>query len=69
MKKLSEYIERGDLLEIKEFKQSCIDGGFIDYDGFGYLVFHDQVDETRPLSPSEIKTIPASATHILWFNR
>jgi len=65
--------EYGYLMTVAEFKSTCAEGGFIDYDGYGYLVFSDQVEVPSlgeaVVLPSEREKIPADATHILWFNR
>ena len=57
------------LIPIDRFKQSCARGGFIDYDGEGYAAKGDLIDDTNDIFPSTLSTIPADATHILWFNR
>jgi hypothetical protein len=77
MRKLTENdIDSGDLIDIDEFIGSCLQGLFIDYDGFGYLVYDDEVDDTdfHGVVPSDItnrtENYPGDdVTHILWFNR
>jgi hypothetical protein len=70
-----EDIDSGGLLEIDEFIGSCLEGGFIDYDGYGYYVYDDEIDDgkNKEIAPSDIvhrTNYPSEdVTHILWFNR
>jgi hypothetical protein len=71
-----EDTDLGYLIEIDEFIGDCIQGGFIDYDGFGYYVYDDEIEDgpSKAISPSDIiertKDYPnEDVTHILWFNR
>ena len=61
--------EHGDLFTLSDWLAMCDAGGFIDYDGYGYPVFGDKVDEDFQVWPSERANIPDQVTHILWFNR
>jgi hypothetical protein len=56
-------------MTVREFRRCVEDGGFIDYDGFGHPVRRKRVCEDVDVKPSKPETIPADATHILWFNR
>ena len=58
-----------DVYSVGEFRSICMFGNFIDYDGFGYPVRENLVDETTPIKPSKLSDIPYDATHIVWFNR
>lgn len=63
----------GTLMTVEDFKESCADGLFIDYDGMGDMVKDDkivEVDAAYPyIYPSIADSIPADITHILWYNR
>lgn len=71
-----QYEDR-DIYTIEEFKEICKDGWFIDYDGSGCFLNSslEQVDNTVcfDVHPSQILDedcpIPASATHVEWFNK
>jgi hypothetical protein len=59
-----------DVYTTVEFLEHCNDGGFIDYDGFGYPVKDKLADTSVFIKPSSAKdTIPKDATHIVWYNR
>lgn len=60
-----------DLMTLKEFKTSCVQGLFGDYDGFGFYSDGENYDPANKIYPSMMLThvSPAWATHILWFNR
>lgn len=73
-----EYVPAEDdcLMTIQEWEESCEDGLFIDYDGFGYLVNMDTKTELVGLDiyPSmrgerQYESIKGEYTHINWFNR
>lgn len=54
----------GDLMTLKEFKESCINGFFTDYDGHGYYATDTQMSDIR---------VPFNGwdndwTHVVWFN-
>lgn len=59
----------GDVMTIEDFTENCACGGFIDYDGFGYPVRDGRYNNQIVIIPSRLDEIPASATHIIWFNR
>lgn len=66
----------GYLMTVKEFKESCDMGVYIDYDGFGDLVKDGKIvtpldEDEIPLwiKPSRHHLISADVTHILWYNR
>ena len=61
-----------DVMTIKDFKESCKDGLFIDYDGFCYLVCEDDenyMDTAKAYYPSNRNLIPKTTKKIVWFNR
>lgn len=60
----------GDLITLKEFREHCKAGMFIDYDGFGYLATQSGMSDMviRPSYLGKI-VIPKWATHVVWFNR
>lgn len=65
----------GHLMTLEEWKESCDQGGFIDYDGDGILVDADYkfVENGNFVSPSDYThrkiKFPEKAKYILWFNR
>lgn len=63
----------GTLMTVEDFKESCVDGLFIDYDGMGDMVKDGkivEVDAAYPyIYPSIADSIPDEITHILWYNR
>lgn len=61
--------EEDDVYTVEEFRQYVEDGSFIDYDGHGYPVKDGLADKTKWIYPSEVKNIPADATHIVWYNK
>ena len=67
--------EHGDVMTCEDFAAACEGGGFIDYDGYGYLgdgtIFHRGhviLPSTVTDSPTKWEP-PAGFTHVLWFNR
>lgn len=68
----------GELMTVEEFKQACIVGALIDYDGMGDLVKDGKII-TPPapegsffpkwVYPSRRHEIPEDVTHILWYNK
>lgn len=59
----------GDKMTVAEFRSSCEDGSFIDYDGCGHPVKGDKMMASLTIYPSNLEAIPKDATHIMWFNR
>lgn len=59
----------GDLMTVGKFRKCVECGGFIDYDGFGHPVRNNKADPSIWIKPSRIHEIPASATHIVWYNK
>ena len=60
----------GDLMTFKEFKECCNDGGFIDYDGYGY--YSNETHKSNiTIYPSDITDgkIRTDFTHVCWYNR
>lgn len=63
----------GDLMTISEFVGNVEAGGFIDYDGHGYLAYEDRMSNIV-IVPSETKNVldrykVLDFTHVVWFNR
>lgn len=58
-----------DVYTIDEFRQHVECASFIDYDGFGHPVRGSKCDPSVFVKPSTIDTIPADATHVVWYNR
>lgn len=72
----NEDLDSGDLIDIEEFIGDCVTGCFTDYDGFGYYVYDDEIDDgkNKQIAPSDIvnrtSDYPSDeVTHILWFNK
>lgn len=59
----------GDLMTVAEFVATCAWGGFIDSDGSGHLVKDGKMDPKYVVYPSQLRSIPKDATHIMWFNK
>lgn len=63
----------GDVFTVEDFRNSCQHQSLIDYDGDGNPAREENgkilVDLNWNVSPSRRGEIPASATHIVWFNR
>lgn len=63
----------GYLMTLEEWKASCEEGGFIDYDGYGDLVAEDYTmigETTRPSAHTKRKKVyPPEAKYILWYNK
>lgn len=57
------------LLTIEEFKAAVLCGSLVDDDGFGALVFGNELEPGLLISPSQVEDIPETATHIFWFNK
>lgn len=61
-----------DVFSLGDFIEMCIDGNFIDYDGFGYLAKDGQY-YSGAIYPSDIVDGIVSAdsifTHVVWYNR
>lgn len=59
----------GYLMTIEDWKESCDQGGFIDYDGDGDILDDDVfLEDLRWVSPSDRKRV-TKGTHILWYNK
>lgn len=71
------WASKGHLMTLKEWKQNCNNGGFIDYDGFEEMLDGNfktvEIGDWTHISPSHYtkskKTIPQNVEYILWFNR
>lgn len=61
--------DKDEIQDIKEFKEACAAGLFIDSDGFGYPVKDGMANPSICITPSELHKIPENATHILWYNQ
>ncbi len=70
---LREFPDYGNLMTREEFSLSVEVGGFIDYDGYGYLATKDGYLRLVRVLPSEWDytdhVAPEVFTHVLWFNR
>ena len=56
-------------MTIQDWKNCCAAGGYIDYDGYGYLCTATQQSDIQ-IRPSEShKEISSIFTHINWVNR
>ena len=58
-----------DVYTVKEFVESCVDGSFTDYDGWGYPVKDSKANTNIHIYPSTLGHISKDATHIVWFNK
>jgi hypothetical protein len=60
----------GDHMSFSSFKEACIDGMFIDYDGCGNYATKDKMTNIG-ISPSDIKegVYRKEFTHVIWFNK
>jgi len=56
-------------MTVAEFRIYVRSGAFIDYDGYGYPVKDEMMNNSLPILPSKVDDIPSDATHIIWFNR
>lgn len=59
-----------DIYTIEKWREQCVQGNFIDYDGFGYLGTEMQESKIR-IYPSEsgmTRQYP-EYTHVWWYNR
>ena len=62
----------GDMIELEDFQEACINHAFIDYDGDGYYATATGIDRSHLIRPSNIRDgeeAPKWATHVCWFNR
>lgn len=60
----------GDLMTAEDFIECCIDGGLIDYDGYGYYAMDTEMSGIR-ITPSIVMAggFVVGWTHVIWFNR
>jgi len=61
----------GDYMTLEQFKGNCECGGFIDYDGFGYLCIGEQQTNIE-IYPSDIMKANADVSKfngVMWYNR
>ena len=67
---LSPIPEYGDLMPKEEWIANCEAGGFIDYDGYGYLATEHSMSNIV-IVPSDLldQEISDWWTHVVWFNR
>jgi hypothetical protein len=62
--------DRHYILTVEEFNEDCECGALIDYDGFGHAIDENgYMDTTYDVKPSRRNELPASVTHIEWYNR
>ena len=57
-------------MTMKDFVETCLGGGFIDYDGTRYYATATKMSN-REVCPSAVtrKCVNMSFTHVVWFNR
>jgi len=60
--------EYGDVMTVSDFREACGQKHFIDYDGIGRPAKGGKMMR-KDIKPSDLPSIPADATHIVWFNR
>lgn len=67
---LSEIPDYGDVMKMEDFVESCKNGWFIDYDGYGNYIQDDKMTDIVIL-PSDIKSgvFRRNFEKIIWFNR
>ncbi len=61
----------GNLITIEQFLDNVDCGGFIDYDGFGYLSYENKESDIK-ICPSNcylVLDLYANFTHINWYNK
>lgn len=70
--KFEEIPDYGTLILVEDWLDSCKDGFFIDYDGWGYWATEFQMSNIR-VNPSDTENPefnpPEWATHVMWFNK
>lgn len=61
---------RGDIFTLEKFIELVNDGGFTDFDGYGYYATEDAKSDVY-IYPSDIreKIYRSDFTHIIWFNK
>ena len=67
---MGDWDGNGDMMTIQSFKEACMSGMFIDYDGFGY--YSDGEKESSIIVvPSDWKKdlIDHRWSHVIWYNR
>lgn len=62
--------EDADIIIVKDFREACECGAFVDYDGMGSPVKNDKCNSKAEywIYPSTL-VIPSDATHVVWYNR
>ena len=68
---LSPLDDIGDYMTLEQFKANCECGGFIDYDGFGYLCIGEQQTNIE-IYPSDIMKANADLSKfdgVMWYNK
>jgi hypothetical protein len=60
----------GDKMTFEHFVECCEDGGFIDYDGFGYYATNDKETNIQ-VYPSDIMSgkYRKDFSYVIWYNR
>ena len=63
-------ISIGNLYTMDDFKEDCLNGSFIDYDGFGYYSDGEMESDIHIL-PSDIKSgcVRDDFDYVVWYNR
>lgn len=61
------------VMTLAEFRTACLQGGFEDKDGDGYLGIKVEFNKDNTILPSDFKDptleINAEFTHVLWINK
>ncbi len=67
---MSDLPDYGTLMTLEDFKECCMDGSFIDYDGSGNYATETQ-QSNIDIHPSDVLAgkIRTDFTHVMWFNR
>lgn len=62
--------DEDDVYTVEEFLEKVRTRSFVDYDGWGHPVRDKLADPKIYVYPSTARdTIPADATHIVWYNK
>lgn len=61
----------GEVFKLKEFIEDCEAGYFIDSDGYGYLIFDDEIESKKIVYPSDILkgNYEKGAKYVRWLNK
>ena len=65
---MNKYNYYNDTVDADEFIGMAISGEIEDSDGFGFIIIENQINEKKPIAPSDYDTIDPDIDNILWFN-